>query len=170
MWAHLGSAKFLLQESAFSPLPTVELLSDPSPVLQPKPLTCNDRTHRGRCQCDKQPEELVHSLRGGTALAISNEGKHSLQAAGKVMQWGQTGWSRGAVHGIRLCNTQKSLSHSPLSCPQHGSHCTSPAAKPYKCLQGAVSVLLFTILSFEPCLQKLILGYKKQVPYCLTGL
>lgn len=50
---------------------------------QPRSLTSKAPTHRGKCQCDKQPEELVHGLRRGTALALGYEWKHTLQAAAR---------------------------------------------------------------------------------------
>lgn len=49
-----------------------------SPRPPSKSLTSEAPTHRGKHQCDKQPEELVHGLRSGTALALSYEWKHAL--------------------------------------------------------------------------------------------
>lgn len=61
-------------------LPSLELL--PAPHPQPRSLTSNTPTHGGKCQCDKQPEELEHGLRRGSPLALGDEWKHALEAAG----------------------------------------------------------------------------------------
>lgn len=56
---------------------------------QPQQEPSKAPTHRGKCQCDKQPEELVHGLRRGTALALGYEWKHTLQAISISFTGGQ---------------------------------------------------------------------------------
>lgn len=75
-------------------LPSLELL--PAPDLQPRSLTSNTPTHRGNCQRDKEPEELVHGLGRGAAPALGDEWKHALEAAERLRGGGRAGGWVGA--------------------------------------------------------------------------
>jgi hypothetical protein len=61
--------------------PSLGLL--PDILAQLKPLTSKAATHRGKHQCDKHSEELIHGLRRGTPLTLGYEWKHTLQAEGR---------------------------------------------------------------------------------------
>lgn len=50
----------------------------PDTLAQLKSLTSKAATHRGKHQCDKHSEELIHGLRCGTPLTLGYEWKHIL--------------------------------------------------------------------------------------------
>ena len=77
----MGSIQWpFLLRNPLPPAPSSPLLGAPPANSRPQPrsLTSKAPTHRGKCQCDKEPEELVHGLRRGTALALGYEWKHTL--------------------------------------------------------------------------------------------
>ena len=87
-------------------LPPESCLSLPSalpgapanPLPQPRSLTSKAPAHRGKRQCDKKAKELVNGLRCGTALALSYEWKHTVEAAKRGC--GETGPVSVSRHGF----------------------------------------------------------------------